>query len=118
MLKHFWPVIQADLRHSCWDSHCCYCGERLGAEHQPNCSIRQRTVVVELDREIELIAWFPEAWALDLVGEYYKGGVHLDLTALSPGLEGQRAASQCMLVTNVREATDEDEERLLEWPAW
>lgn len=118
MIKHFWPVIQADERHGCRDSRCCYCGERLGAEHQPKCSVRQRTVMVELDQEIELIAWFPEAWPLPLVDEYCKGRIHLDLTFLFPDLGEQQAASQCMLVTNIREATDEDEERLPEWPAW
>ena len=117
MLKHFWPVTQADIKHSCWDSHCGYCGEKLGAEHQPKCSIRQRTVVVELDTQIELLAWFPEAWGLELIREYYKGGVDLDLTALSPDLYGRQPASACMTVTNIREATDEDEERLPEWPS-
>ncbi|MGV3483166.1 MAG: hypothetical protein ACO1RT_01975 [Planctomycetaceae bacterium] len=130
MLKHFWPVIQADVGHGCCDNqdgcdnrcgcddHCCYCGASLGAEHLPKCSIRQRTVVVELDHEIELIAWFPEAWSLDLVSEYYKGGVQLDLTSWLPGDGEQPAPSRCMTVTDIREATDEDEERLLEWPEW
>ena len=118
MLKQFWPVIHADMRDGCLDSHCRYCGEGLGGEHQPNCSIRQRTVVVELDNEIELIAWFPEAWPLNLVSEYSKGGVPVVFTYLFPQLEGQQIAPRCMLVTNIREATDEDEERLPEWPAW
>ena len=117
MFKHFWPVTRADVKRGSWDSHCGYCEAKLGTEHRPKCSIRQRTVVVELDHEVELIAWFPEAWPLEIVGVYYQGGVDPNLALLCPGLDGHRPASQSMIVTNLREATAEDEESLPEWPA-
>ncbi|MGV3486632.1 MAG: hypothetical protein ACO1RT_19600, partial [Planctomycetaceae bacterium] len=116
MIKYFWPVTEADVRQTSWSSHCCHCGERIGAEHRPSCMIRQRTVVVQFENEIELIAWFPEAWPLDMVAAYYDGGVDMNLAMLWPGLEGRQPTSQCMKVTDIREATDEDEENLPEWP--
>ena len=116
MLYHFWPVTQSDVRESCWDGHCCYCGEQLGGEHRPQCAIRQRTVVVEIDKELQLIAWFPEAWTLDMVAEYFNGGLDHEFAILMPGLDNHQPASQCLVVTSVREATNEDEESLPEWP--
>lgn len=110
MRKHFWPVIEADLRPA-QKGRCRHCGEKLGAEHRPQCKIRRRTVVVEVDAAFEVIVWQPEDWTLEMIAAHYLGA---GLTPFLSCLEKQDGRVGKM-VTNVREATLLDEEHLPEY---
>lgn len=113
MLKHFWPVIDNDLPAK-QAGRCFYCGERLGAEHRPRCSIRRRTIVVEVDRMLEVIVWMPEDWSISDIAEHYSGPGLAFLWSSLERLNGHRGQK----VTGIREATFDDEESLPECPEW
>lgn len=111
MVKHFWPVIDNDLPAKQL-GRCFYCGEKLGAEHLPRCAIRRRTVVVQIDRALEVIVWMPEEWSITDIMEHYRGPGVAFLWSSLESLNGMQGRA----VTGVREATFDDEESLPECP--
>lgn len=110
MKRDNWPVEEHGIRPAGYPNHCLYCQEPRGGEHDPECVIRERTVVVRLT--IEYVIDVPEAWTPEQIefhrneGSWCSDNVYSELGALS---EHAQCLCDFTKFEYVREATEEDE---------
>ena len=109
-----WTVGDDAIRPMGSRHHCFYCGEPRGGEHREGCTIRSRTVVVEI--KVELVVSVPEDWDEHLIefwmndGSRCASGIIDDIAAMDERLDGDHECP-CNFVAGryLREATPEDE---------
>lgn len=98
-------------------NHCFYCGVAVGLEHTETCSLRLKTVVVEVKAELVIVV--PESWSTHDVEHFLNDSGNCQdnqLTALNDQIEtrGQKDGSGCacgkLRMHYIREASKEDEE--------
>ena len=111
MKRHKWIADKYAERPAGKPGVCFYCGVRLGKEHSQNCTIRTRTVMVEV--RATLIMTVPEDWEESMVEFHMNESSSCSDNLLnSLSKQAERMGCACAFVESkfVREATAEDEE--------
>lgn len=110
MKKDNWPVNNHGIRPAGKPDECFYCQAKKGSQHNQDCVVRERTIVMEM--KVEVVMSVPEHWDQDMCN-FHKNESSWCADNILPTLE--RLSEQSCLCdfaefTYVREATKEDEE--------
>lgn len=86
---------------------CFYCGQPVGEDHQPDCVMRERTVVIEWT--IRMVVKVPESFTQENIEFKYNGSSYCNDNLLSYLDKEDCCLCQRSKVIFVREATEQDE---------
>lgn len=111
MKRDNWPVEEHGIRPAGHPNHCFYCQEPKGGEHDVECVIRERTVVIRM--VVEYVIDVPEHWTPKDIEFHRNDGSWCADNALEE-LAELRGEDGCICslarFEYVREATGEDEQ--------
>jgi hypothetical protein len=112
MKRTNWTVGEYSVRPAGKPNECFYCGVKVGEQHKEGCTIRSRTV--NLDVTIHMVMDVPEDWSEEQINFHYNMGSWCASNLLSY-LEIREENERCLCnITDVKyagEAAEEDEDR-------
>ncbi len=119
MKRDDWPVGAFGIRPAGSPDHCFYCGQPRNAQHEPNCVIRERTVVVEMT--VRYVITVPEFWTAEDIEFHRNDGTWCainglaEINDLDERLNQNGEIEDCFCDRThykyLREATIQDEDR-------
>ena len=110
MNRQNWIVTEKSARPAGNPDECFYCGRKIGEEHEEDCVIRKRSVVVEFT--VTMVRKEPEYWDEDDIEFHYNESSWCADNFVDDLVERNEKMGCCCFITEakyIREATQEDE---------